>query len=259
MPDLADAASHLARLQGPGELHAALLGLLLPAGSQRAGRAWEIETEGLAGAAAVREAVLALPAAARLPWFELLLERMRGQPQAARQGLMEATRRVMSARGVARPIDRLHWLAMRQKLGPPPEFSAGTGASDLTTIDDAAVLAISTFAAHLARLVPGPEESDGTAWYEAATAAWKVRHLVPPLRAPSADELVPALQAMQSLGWMLRPVLLRDWVDAAVQLSAHQRLADEPADALRLTCLLLDTPRPPALERHYAARPGFPE
>lgn len=258
MADLVDAASHLSRLQGPGELHAALLALLLPEGSQRAQRAWEIETEGMAGATAARESVSALPAAARLPWFERLLERMLTQPLAARQGLMEATRRVMSARGVARPIDRLHWLAMRQRLNPPPAFSTGSSATDPAALDDATVLAIATFAAHLARLVPGGDDPSA-AWYDAATAAWKVRHLVPELRAPSADELVPALQAMQSLGWMLRPVLLRDWVDAAVALSTHRRLGDEAADALRLTCLLLDTPHPPALERHYAARPGFPE
>jgi hypothetical protein len=258
MENPADAASHLSRIQGPGELHAALLALLLPEGSQRAGRAWEIETEGQAGAAPILEAVRALPVAARLPWFETLLDRMLAQPLPVRQALMEATRRVMSARGLARPIDRLHYLAMRQKLGTRPAFAARTGASEAVDLDDATVLAIATFAAHVARMVPGGDEANSLAWFDAVTAPWKVRHLIGPLSAPSADELVPALQAMQAIGWMLRPVLVRDWVDAAIELSAHRKLGDEAADALRLCCLLLDTPRPPALERHFTSAPGFP-
>ena len=100
------AADHLSRLHGALELQAAVLALLLPAGSQRAARAWQIETEATPNAGAVLEHVAHLSHPARLPWFETLVSRMRGQSQAARQALLESTRRVMAARGVVRPIDR---------------------------------------------------------------------------------------------------------------------------------------------------------
>lgn len=258
MSDLAEATETLARLHGPGELKAMLLALLLPPGSQRARRAWEIENEALPGAAALKAAVEAIPAAARLPWFELGLERFQGQPLAVKQALLESTRRIMSARGVARPIDRLHWLVMRQRLGPPPEFGTASPESTLAQLDDEPVLAASQFAAHLARMVPSAEPAEGQAWFDAVTAPWKVRMLIPPMQPPDADTLVAALETLRQVGWMQRPVLLRGWVDAAVQLSPHQKLGDEAADALRLACLLLDTPPPPVLERHYAPRPGFP-
>ena len=97
------AAAQLDRLQGMQELHAAVLALLLPAGSQRAARAWQLECEAmLPRAGQVRDWVAQLTAPARLPWLELLVTRMRAQPLAARQALLEATRRVMSARGVQR-------------------------------------------------------------------------------------------------------------------------------------------------------------
>jgi hypothetical protein len=50
---------------------------------------------------------------------------------------------------------------------------------------------------------------------------------------------------------MQRPALMRGWVTAAVQHSRHGRLADTAADALRLSCALLDSPLPPELARHY--------
>ena len=52
-------------------------------------------------------------------------------------------------------------------------------------------------------------------------------------------------------------MLARGWVSAAQQRSQHGRLGDGAADALRLSCRLLDSPLPPELARHYAAaEPG---
>ena len=113
----AEASDFLSRVQGSGELIAALLALLLPAGSQRALRAWQIETEATPNAAPVLAQVGSLLPNARLPWFERLLKRMRRHPVEQRQTLLESTRRLMSARGSLRAIDRLHWFAMRQRLG----------------------------------------------------------------------------------------------------------------------------------------------
>ena len=103
-----DAADRLSRIHGAGELHAVLLALLTAPGSKRALRAWQNETAATPRAESLRRHATSLSGAARLPWFELLLARMAAQPLAARQALLLATRRVMGARGVARPIDRLH-------------------------------------------------------------------------------------------------------------------------------------------------------
>lgn len=177
-------ADHLSRLHGALELQAAVLALLLPADSQRAARAWQVETEATPNAQAVLEHVTQLPHAARLPWFETLVSRMRGQPQSARQALLESTRRVMAARGVVRPIDRLHWLAMRQRLGEASAASARVAAAaDLSRLPQSDVSAIAVYSAFLSRMVPvdathPPQPAGaapaalGAAWYDTVMAPW---------------------------------------------------------------------------------------
>jgi len=50
-------------------------------------------------------------------------------------------------------------------------------------------------------------------------------------------------------------VLVRGWIEAALAASPMNRLGDGAADALRLACLLLDSPLPPELARHYIEVP----
>ena len=261
------AIDHLSRLNGAHELQAAVLALLLPVGSRRAARAWEIETESVPNAERVLLHVSELSAAARLPQFEMLVSRMRAQPLAARQGLLEATRRVMGARGTVRPIDRLHWLAMRQRLGGPSGAGARNAASaELSWLPQADVSAIAMYSAFLSRIVPvdaaqtpevaaAPDTRPGTAWYEVVMAPWRTNAAVPPCQPPDTDGLVHALQELQALPWMQRPMLVRGWVAAALQHSRYGRLGSDAADALRLSCSLLDSPLPPELARHYGPTP----
>jgi hypothetical protein len=259
----AAAADFLSRVHGAGELIAALLALQLPPGSQRALRAWRIETEEMPHAADVYQHVARLLPAARLPWFERLLRRLRRHPVEHRQTLLESSRRVMAARGVVRPIDRLHWFAMRQRLGEATPASARQPAAvDLSALPDAEVHAIAIYTAFLSRMVPlepgespTPEErAAGPDWYLAVMDRWP-QHEVPALQLPGTDALVDALQQLQAMPWMQRPVLVRTWVDAALACSAHGRLRDVAADALRLSCTLLDSPLPPELARHFVEPP----
>jgi len=256
------ALDQLGRLNGALELQAAVLALLLPPGSKRAARAWEIETQSATNAATVRAQVSHLSAPARLLQFEALVSRMRGQPLADRQNLLEATRRVMGARGTVRPIDRLHWLAMRQRLGGPSAATRNAADADLSRLPQADVSAIAMYSAFLSRLVPidvaaSPPAADpavpapGAAWYDAAMAPWRTHTPIPPCQPPDSDGLVHALQQLQALPWMQRPMLLRGWVAAALQHSRHGRLGNDAADALRLSAALLDSPLPPELARHY--------
>ena len=281
----AAAVDHLSRVHGALGLHAAVLALQLPAGSRRAARAWQAETAATPEAAALRAHIDGLSPAARLPWLDVLLLRMRAQPLASRQALLESTRRVMAARGVVRPLDRLHWLLMRQRLGEPSAAAVHAAAqSDLSRLPPGDVLAVARYSAFLSRMVPAevhaeaqadapaeshldeaadaqharrvPEAADtppGLAWYATVMARWERHTPIPPCEPPDTDGLVHALQELQALAWMQRPVLARDWVTAALKHSPRGRLADASADALRLSCALLDSPLPPELERHFQA------
>jgi hypothetical protein len=263
------AADHLSRVNGTLGLHAAVLALLLPTGSRRAARVWQAETETHPEAATVRAHVENLAPAARLPWLDVLLVRMRGQPQASRLGMLESTRRVMAARGSVRPIDRLHWLLMRQRLGEASAASVHMAAqADLSLLPQADVLAVARYTAFLSRMVPvdvhlgasqpvaaapsaGPSTGSGAAWYATVMSRWERQTAIPACEPPDTDGLVHALQELQALAWMQRPVLARDWLTAALKHSPHGRLSDTAADALRLSCALLDSPFPPELEQHY--------
>ena len=250
-----EAGERLARLNGTHGLQAAILALLLPAGSRRAARAWAIETDGDPNAAALLTDIGQLSGTARLPWFEALVSRMRHQPLADRQGLLHATRRVMAARGTVRPIDRLHWLAMRQRLGGPT--AAGTreaGPADPSKLPATDVSSLASYTAFLSRLVPFEAVDDttpGRRWYDDVMSPWHGCGRVPPCQPPDSDALVHALQELQGLSWMQRPMLVRNWITAAIRHGRHGRLDDTAADALRLSCALLDSPSPPELARHY--------
>src|SRR5690349_9120724 len=154
-----DAADRLSRLHGALELKSALLALILPPSSKRATRAFEIETEGARQAPGILVHVRNLPPAARLPWFDELLRRMALQSMPIRQELLQATRRVMGARGFARPIDRLHWLAMRRGLGEKTGPTARAG-GDVSEWLDTDILAIASYSAFLSRMVPD-ERTEG--------------------------------------------------------------------------------------------------
>ena len=120
----------LSKLQGPGELRAALLALVRTPGSGRELQAWREHTQGIASAEAIRSDIAGLGADARLPWFELLADRLKRHSAADRHGLVETARKVMAADGKVRPQDRLLWLALRHRLGdmnmPTPAGRAKT-------------------------------------------------------------------------------------------------------------------------------------
>ena len=254
-----DAADRLGRVHGTGELHAVLLALLLPQGSKRAVRAWRIETAQTPGADPLREHAAQLSGAARLPWFELLLSRMAVQPLAARQSLLQAPRRVMGARGTARPIDRLHWLTMRRRLGEVAPLAARPEAHvEVAEWLESDVLGVAAYTAFLSRMVPGDtvDSAEGRGWYDIVMSTWLPFAEIPEWQPPDADAMVEALAKMQTLSWMQRPVIVRNWVTTAISRSRGLRLGDLSADALRLSCGLLDSPLPPELARHYITLPG---
>jgi hypothetical protein len=253
------AGDRLARVHGAGELHAALLALMLPRGSRRAARAWAIETADSPHRAGLREHAASLSGAARLPWFERLLARMALQPIAARKDLLKAMRRIMGARGVVRPIDRLHWLAMRRGLGEVPTLVARPELdSEVAEWLETDVLALAVYTAFLSRMVAEDleDENAGARWYESVMEQWAPHSTAPPFDAPDAENVFEALARLQTLSWMQRPVVVRSWAAAALKAHGGVRFGDAAADALRLTCILIDSPMPPELAQHYIDLPA---
>ncbi|HEX2539617.1 MAG TPA: hypothetical protein VHM00_00890 [Caldimonas sp.] len=253
-----EAGERLSRVHGAAELHAAILALLLPFGSKRAMRAWRIEASAAPDAEALRRHASRLSPATRLPWLERLLGRAARQPLAMRQQLLQATRRVMGARGVARPIDRLHWLLMRRALGDSVTIVARAESSvEVAEWLESDVFAVSTYSAFLSRVMAadGGDEAQARAWYDAAMVAWQPFADVPTWTPTPAEAMVEALGRLQTLSWMQRPVVIRNWVVSTLK---HGGIAfhEGAADALRMTCALLDSPEPPELARHYAALPA---
>lgn len=255
----------LGRLRGPIELRAALLALLLTPGARREIRAWRDETSALPGAAQIRHDIEALAPMARLPWFELFAERAAQAPRAERRALVEAARRVMRADGIVRAQDRLWWLLLRRRLGEvPPATLGGASDNDLSRLDAARVESIGVFSAFLSRLVPWPEvdvsladastdglDDAGERWYRIVMSRWEPRVAAPPRELPDGDPMLRALRDIQTLPWMLKPVLVRAWHDAMVEIAGDGPPNPTAADSLRLACGLLDCPVPPALARHY--------
>ena len=85
---------------------------------------------------------------------------------------------------------------------------------------------------------------------------WQPYSAAPQFEAPDAESVFEALARLQTLSWMQRPVVVRSWVAAALKANGGVRLGDAAADALRLTCTLLDSPQPPELARHYIVLAG---
>ncbi len=229
-----DALARLSRTQGPASLGAAVLSLIAQwdtgsTASRALRAAWNSETQSTPNAEAIDADVALLSAATRLPCLEALLQRVRRGSKDDRRALLQATRRVMAARSPTPPIYRLLWLAMRRQLGErPPAADLPAASNDLTDLPTPMRSHIAVVTAHLSRLVPGAAGSgdrDGAAWY--------------------------ALLEVQTLPWMLRPVLVRAWVDAASQVGPRIGLSPTAADALRLVAGLLDSPLPPELARRY--------
>ena len=250
--DESDALARLDRVHGPGGMKAALLAVLLVPDQPGRLRAWREETSLVGEAETIREDVERLGAAVRLPWFELLLARLGGTPLHDRQGLLRSARRVLTAAHPGLPIDRLLWLAMRRHFGENPYALVHAPAeAEIAQLPPADMRHVADYTAHLARMVPSDDPAAGQRWYAAVLGRWLAPERIPPWQRPDVDAFVHALTGLQALSWMQRPQLVRAWVGEALPTGRPGPLPQTAADALRLTCLLLDSPIPPELARQY--------
>jgi hypothetical protein len=87
-------------------------------------------------------------------------------------------------------------------------------------------------------------------------AQWAPHSTAPPFDVPDAENVFEALARLQTLSWMQRPIVIRSWTAAALKANGGVRFGTAAADALRLTCTLLDSPMPPELADHYIVLPA---
>lgn len=266
--DLASRLHQLQRLQGPMGLRALVLALVRTPTSAREAQAWREETHEFSGAATVHKLLVQLPEDARLPLLEWALLLCAKAEASERAELLRAARRVMCADGRVRPLDRLRWLLMRHLLSGSTRSQAvsmprARAELALADLPDNKRQAIARCSAYLARMIPLSDPvakvgTAGVAWYRAV-----MRNLwfegAPACQVPDGDELVHALEEIQQLSWMQRPVLVRTWAQAALKVT-HRLWRGEPltldaAEALRIIAVLLDSPVPAAVAERFIALP----
>jgi len=249
----------LGRLAGPKQLRASVLALLATSGSTRQMGVLREECADVPALATLLADVQALSIGERLPWLERLVGTIAKSPIDERRLLLRSARRVMAADGRTSASDRLRWLGLRHALGDRKGLvEPGAAQSELEQLGEQMVHWIGRWSAFLSRLVPLPEAQGGAKadavppgalWWRAVMAPWPEIDTKRVL--PDADTLVNALHGIQTLPWMLRPVLARRWIDAAIVLSPASGLHPAAAEALRIAAGLLDTPPPPELNSSF--------
>ena len=257
-----DAWARLHRLTGPTEQRLAVLALMLNPDNDKERHLWHQLGQGLSHAQQILDDVLALLPARRVPEFERLTILIASRPLEERRALVESARDLLRVDGRVSPQDRLWWMALRHRMGiapgTRPPIRPLTGASsELSALESTEVADIAALTAYLARFVPHAEGPHGPApisksWYAAVMARCAAPEALKHLGAtPDADALAHALAGVQEMSWVKRPVLLRAWVEEALNHSPQGLISNETADALRLTAGMIDSPLPPVLESHY--------
>jgi hypothetical protein len=262
-PNLRERIARLHALREPAQWQAAALALMLTPDSRRERALWLDEWHHVPDAVRLLDDVLGLPQTHRLPWFECFGRCLAPGPVELRHELIGAARRLMSADGMVTQMDQLRWVALRHLLAGSAVAAPAAAETNLADIDDALALKVCLFSAFLSHMVPAPEltldltgyGSTGQTWYDGVIAPWYERFALPSRELHDIDATLRALRVLQTMPWLLRPVLVRRWFDAARELTDGPVLHPVAADALRLTCTLLDSPVPPELVRQYV-EPG---
>lgn len=256
-----EAQLYLQGLVGPTERRLLVLALMLDTGNPRERKLWQRLGGDLHHAQRMLDAVANLLPNRRVPEFERLTAALAGEPLAERRALVESARDLLRADGRVSPRERLWWLALRHRVSDKGERPAlmrpmtgqGQSLEDMAPDEKAHVGALS---AYLARFIPMEERESGLgpagqAWLGGVFKRCGVMNNPQALSPPDADALMHALAGVQELSWMVRPLLVKAWVEEAVNHSKQGVLCDHSADALRLAARLLDSPLPPMLDAHY--------
>ena len=258
----------LQRLQGrvgPTEERLIVLALMMNAENPREAKLWRKVGEGVLQPEQILQDVSSLLPTRRVAEFERLTDRIAQSPMPQRRTLVEQARDLLRADGRVSPRDRLWWLALRHRMGVHQRGSqafmrpvTGQG-QDLASLEPSDLHHVRTMSAYLARLVPAEQTDAGLpsanrAWLEAVNRRLSAEGSPQASQGSihtDADALAHALAGLQELSWMLRPQLIKAWVEEAMNHSPQGLMSHETADVMRLMAGLLDAPMPPMLEAHY--------
>jgi hypothetical protein len=249
----------LRALDDPQAWRAAVLALMMTPGSAAERHAWRELVPLLPHAAQLFVDVTQLWPPRQLPWFEHFARRLAPCPVTVRQEVVAAARLLLTADGMVSSMDQLRWIALRHLLAGSAVAPPAAAPNEFETLDGDQVHAICVFCAFLSSLVPTPEihfdptgyGSVSQEWYDCVTAPWVDHVEVPQREGHDIDAALRALRELQAMPWLLRPMLVRSWFDAARSLTEGPLLHAGAADALRLSCVLLDSPMPPELAQQY--------
>jgi hypothetical protein len=258
-PDERERLRRLRSLKDPQAWRAAVLALMLTPQSDPELRVWRDLVRDVPLALQLFDDVSHLWPSQRLPWFERFAQLLAPGPVAQRQELIGAARSLLTADGVVSSMDQLRWIALRHLLAGSAVAPPAAAATEFETLDRQQVHAICVYCGFLSTLVPTPEITfDPTGygsvsqdWYDSVTAPWIDHADVPARQGYDIDAALRALRELQAMPWLLRPMLVRSWSDGARALTDGPLLHPGAADALRLSCVLLDSPVPPELGQQY--------
>ncbi|HET9206023.1 MAG TPA: hypothetical protein VFO28_07300, partial [Burkholderiaceae bacterium] len=173
--------ARMLQVAGPGQLHAAVLALLLTPGRAREMAVWRDENRHTVGAKELRNELIKLHPSERVPWLEKFIARVALGPLDKRQQLLRAVRRLIAADGRALALDRLRWLAIRHALGDVRAIALPAAAEvDLDGLATETARQIGRFAAFLSRIVPSPEiDLDVVSGTQASGERWWLEVMKP--------------------------------------------------------------------------------
>jgi len=258
-PQQREVTRHLRALDGPVAWRAAVLALMADPHNASDHATWHRLVDGLPQVPRLFSELALLDPARRLPWLEHFARLLAPGPVQERHDLIVAARRVLTADRAVSTMDQLRWITLRHWLAGSAVAAPAAAHSEFEQLDLQQVASICVYCGFLSTLVPTPEitldptgyGSVSQTWYDTVTAPWVDRAQVPARSGHDIDAALRALRELQAMPWLLRPVLVRSWFEAARALTDGPLLHPGASDALRLSCALLDCPLPPELIEQY--------
>lgn len=251
----------LQNLNGPTEQRLLVLALMMDPDNAAERQWWHTRSQALSHGARILADVQALLPEHRMPEFERVTSQLATAQIDVRRQVVQDARELLRIDGRISPRDRLWWLALRHRLdkhgrGTPALVPFNRPHAEIHDLADSDRKHIATLTAYLARFIPMTETGkvmhpSSQRWYDNVMRRFDVDASVINACPGDADALVHALSAVQELSWVVRTILVKGWVEEALNQSQHGLLSQTTADTLYLCADLLDTPLPSMLEAHF--------
>ena len=227
----------------PAMLRVAILAFLVPSRDLPEHAVWSGCAAGVSGADDMLGAVGRLPPRRRQPWLEQLLVQAAGLPAPERRLLREQALQIVRADGRLALHELLAALLIHHDMSPWHERLA-VESRHLHLSALGSEVAVVTVA--LATLLP---RDLAPAWSHSVLAGLGLPVPVPLPDAAHPAQVRRAIERLGKLAMTQTPALAKQWVSS----QPVQPVGLPMAEALRVICLLVDTPMPPRLAGMFDA------